>query len=411
MYRMLGANGIYNREGRNLCIWGDRRVQNAPRVLYISYDGALEPLGQSQILPYLRGLASLGASITLISFEKRADIEDMSRVQTLQAELSAQGVRWISMIYHKRPTLLATSFDLLFCMIRAVVLVRRDQVQVIHARSYVPALVAWILKRLLGVRFIFDMRGFWADERVDGGLWPPGGFLYRLAKRLENRLLKDADEVVTLTERARLTVEQWPGIKAPRVTVIPTCVDLERFTLPASSGPPNSSPVFIYTGSLGTWYLLREMLDFIGEVLKRFPYARFQVLTRNRREATNELMKSKLTSDTVMITSVFYKEILRWLTGAHAGLAFYKSGWARQATCPTKVGEYLAMGLPVVVNDEVGVVEEVIGAKGVGVILSEFSTEAYTRALDQLQDLWADPILVSRCRRVAESYFSLQLGG
>jgi len=69
------------------------------------------------------------------------------------------------------------------------------------------------------------------------------------------------------------------------------------------------------------------------------------------------------------------------------------------------------MGFPFIVNGEVGVVEEVIGAKGVGVILSEFSTEAYTRALDQLQDLWADPMLVSRCRRVAESYFSLQLGG
>ena len=29
-----------------------------PRVLYLSYDGALEPLGQSHILPYLRGLAA-----------------------------------------------------------------------------------------------------------------------------------------------------------------------------------------------------------------------------------------------------------------------------------------------------------------------------------------------------------------
>lgn len=381
-----------------------------PRVLYISYDGALEPLGQSQILPYLRRLASLGAAITLISFEKPADTKDPAYVQTLQVELSAQGIGWVPLTYHKRPTLLATSFDLLVGLLWAGNLVRKDRVQIIHARSYVPALMAWLLKRLLGVRFVFDMRGFWVDERVEGELWPSAGFLYRIAKWLEHRFLRDAAEIVTLTQRARLTVEGWPGFKPPRVTVIPTCVDLERFSAPVECGPPNPSPVFIYTGSLGTWYLLVEMLHFIEEVIKRFPHARFILLTRNREEATSELQKTKLTPDTVMITSVSHEEVPRWLGRSHAGLAFYKPGWARQATCPTKVSEYLAMGLPVVVNKEVGDVEEVIDANGVGAVLSEFSTEAYTQALDKLQELWADPMLSSRCRQVAESYFSLQLG-
>jgi len=381
-----------------------------PRILYLSYDGALEPLGRSQVLPYLQGLASLGAAITLISFEKRADTEILGRVQALQADLSARGIHWIPLTYHKSPALLATLYDVLVGLIWAGVLIRRDKLLIVHARSYVPALFACLLKRLLGIRFIFDMRGFWADERVDGALWPPGGFIYRLVKRLENQFLKNADEVVTLTERARLTVEQWPGIKVPRVTVIPTCVDLERFSSPACSSSPNSSPVFVYTGSLGTWYLLREMLDFIEEVIKRFPHARFQILTRNREEATSELNRRSLTQSVVTVTTVDPAQVPRWLARANTGLAFYKPGWARQATCPTKVGEYLAMGLPVVVNKGVGDVEEVIGANGVGVVLSEFSTAAYTRALDQLQKLWADPTLALRCRRVAESHFSLRLG-
>lgn len=282
--------------------------------------------------------------------------------------------------------------------------------QVIHARSYVPALVAWILKRLLGVRFIFDMRGFWADERVDGGLWPPGGFLYRLAKRMENRFLKDADEVVTLTKRARLTVEQWPGIATPQVTVIPTCVELERFSAPVRNGSPNSSPVFIYTGSLGTWYLLGEMLLFVEQAINRFSLTRFLIVTSNLKEAASGLRTVRLAPDAVTVVSVAPSEMPKWLVKAHVGLAFYKPGFARQATCPTKIGEYLAMGLPVVVNDAVGDVREVIGANKVGVILSEFSVEAYGQALDQLQELWADPKLALRCRRVAESFFSLQLG-
>lgn len=381
-----------------------------PKILYLSYDGALEPLGESQILPYLRGLVSLGATITLISFEKRADRESPGRVQNLKVELLAQGIRWIPLTYHRRPVIPATLFDLLVGMVRAGAVVRKNRVQVVHSRSYVPALMAWFLGWILGVKFIFDMRGFWADERVEGGLWSSGGFLYRLVKWLECRFLRDADEIVTLTEKARLTIKRLPGIEASSVTVIPTCVDLARFPVPVRSRSPNSSPVFTYAGSVGTWYLLGEMLRFVKEAINRFSSTRFLLFTRNCEEAARELQNERLSPDVVTITSITPAEVPTSLARADAGLAFYKPGWSRQATCPTKIGEYLAMGLPVVVNDAVGDMKDVIGSNRVGVVLSDFSTEAYSQALDQLNELWTDPNLASRCRGLAETYFSLQLG-
>lgn len=315
------------------------------------------------------------------------------------------------MAYHKRPTLLATSFDLLTALVCAGAVVMRDQIQVVHARSYVPAVVAWMLKRLLGMRFIFDMRGFWADERVEASLWPSKGVLYRVVKRLEHRFLRDADKIVTLTERARLTVERWPGIEASRVTVIPTCVDLARFAGPADPRPPKPSPVFVYTGSVGTWYLLDEMLRFVLEAKSRFPSTRFLLLGRGDGDIiAAALRRARLGPETVTVASVASGEVPAWLARAHAGLAFYKPGWSRQATSPTKIGEYLAMGLPVVVNDAVGDMKEVIGTGEVGAVLSEFSTDAYGLALDRLGKLWDDPTLASRCRRTAESRFSLETG-
>ena len=41
-------------------------------LLYISYDGMLEPLGQSQVIAYLERLTDL-ARIHIVSFEKPAD--------------------------------------------------------------------------------------------------------------------------------------------------------------------------------------------------------------------------------------------------------------------------------------------------------------------------------------------------
>jgi hypothetical protein len=40
------------------------------RVLFISYNGMLDPLGQTQVIPYLRELAKRGVSFTLLSFER-----------------------------------------------------------------------------------------------------------------------------------------------------------------------------------------------------------------------------------------------------------------------------------------------------------------------------------------------------
>jgi glycosyltransferase involved in cell wall biosynthesis len=112
----------------------------------------------------------------------------------------------------------------------------------------------------------------------------------------------------------------------------------------------------------------------------------------------------------VSVLSADFADVPRWLGRADAGLAFYKPGWSRQATCPTKIGEYLATGLPVVVNDAVGDMEEVVGTNEVGVVLSEFTADAYRSALDRLEKLWADPDLAARCRQIAESRFSLDLG-
>lgn len=378
-------------------------------VLYISYDGILEPLGQSQVLPYLEKLSDRGARFILLSFEKPSDVGS-TILRDTKARMAAAGIRWVPLRYHKRPVLLATGFDLLRGMLRGVIIVVRERVGVVHCRSYVASLIGWLLKRWLGVRFLFDMRGFWADERVEGGLWHSGSLLYRLTKRLERRFLNDSDEIVTLTERARSEVERRQGIPAGRISVIPTCVDLDKFIPPATIRPDISSPVFIYTGSVGTWYLLSEMLRFVKQAIRRFSRARFLLLTRNHDEASLEIERARLLPSAVTVASVPPAEVPIWLARAHAGLAFYKPGVGRQGTCPTKVGEYLAMGLPVVVNDAVGDMEQIIGGNGVGTVLSRFTPESYDRALQELERLWADPTLASRCRSVAESHFSLEMG-
>src|ERR1041384_8012227 len=85
------------------------------RVLFISYNGMLEPLGQTQVLPYLREMSKRGVQFTLLSFEKDNAFTDQGRMTCLELKqrLQKERIDWHWLRYHQRPSLPATMYDVL----------------------------------------------------------------------------------------------------------------------------------------------------------------------------------------------------------------------------------------------------------------------------------------------------------
>ncbi len=85
------------------------------RVLYISYNGMLDPLGQTQVIPYLRELAKRGVQFTLLSFERPAAFagDGVRKREELDQELRKHGIEWHWLRYHQRPSVPATIYDVL----------------------------------------------------------------------------------------------------------------------------------------------------------------------------------------------------------------------------------------------------------------------------------------------------------
>ena len=142
-------------------------------VLYISYNGMLDPLGQSQVIPYLRELAGRGVRFTLLSFERSAALQanGSRKCEALQLSLAASGIEWHWLRYHQRPSLPATTYDVIAGIRYAKDLARRNAIEMVHARSHIPATIGLALKKRLGVKLIFDLRGLMAEEYVDAEHW------------------------------------------------------------------------------------------------------------------------------------------------------------------------------------------------------------------------------------------------
>src|SRR5581483_10245831 len=68
------------------------KIMSKKEILYISYDGLTDQLGQSQILPYLQGLSAKGFSITVISCEKPSAYN--KHVKEIKKITESAGINW-----------------------------------------------------------------------------------------------------------------------------------------------------------------------------------------------------------------------------------------------------------------------------------------------------------------------------
>ena len=61
--------------------------------LFITYDGLLDPLGKSQIIPYLKSITNSKRKIKIISFEKNRNVE-FKKINLMRQDLIKSNIIW-----------------------------------------------------------------------------------------------------------------------------------------------------------------------------------------------------------------------------------------------------------------------------------------------------------------------------
>jgi glycosyltransferase involved in cell wall biosynthesis len=379
-------------------------MADGSRILFLTYDGLEDHIAQSQILPYVEGLAARGWKMTVVSHEKANTASE-----ALAARLRTAGIRWIRERYHRGRVVTSLPRHVSAAVAAgAREAFREGRFDIVHARSYLPGIAASILARSVGARFLFDMRGFWVDEKIDAGNWQRGA-MFDAGKRVERHLFGRADGVISLTNAGRDELMGWPELmrrKTP-ISVIPTCVDLERFE-PARP-PRGSRPLRMgYVGSLGERYPIEGMARVFARIRKARPDARWSILTHADPKIVHEACaRVGVSSDAVDVTMVSFEDVPRHLASMDVTISFVKPSFATLATCPTKFAESLATGLPVVVNEGIGDCAALVRNHRVGAV-TDLSVGSLERAADEVLALLTDPELAARCRKVAREHFDLE---
>lgn len=379
------------------------------KALYLSYTGLLEPLGRSQILAYLLRLSD-EYQFTIVSFEKANDFSEAAKVEALREECVSYGIDWQPKIYHHKPRLLATLWDLWILFHATWTLSRSGRAELVHCRSYIPAIAALLVGKITKLPFVFDMRALWLDEMIDAGRLDRDSVIHKILVWLESKLLKDAAHVVSLTQAAvdYLQIQQ-PHLKSQKFSVITTCVDLSKFITRKDGNSPKK------LGTMGTvisgWYHLDWLFLTLQTQMKKDKEANFKIVTRDSEQKLRQMASQYGIEDSRLeITSSDPNDIADNIADLKAGLLYFTAGISKLGSAPTRMGEFLACGIPVIGNRGVGDMADLIEHYKVGVVIEDGSQQSIDNALTSLDILYQDDSLAKRCRSAAETYFSADAG-
>lgn len=384
---------------------------SAPSVLYLVYWGVAEPLGQALVLPSVKRLAARGVRITLVTFDKAEDLERADEIARIREDLRSRQIRWISLRYHKSPQVPAKIWDAVCGWARSIAAQLEERMEIVHARTFVGGLMGMALAPLLRARLIYHNEGFYADEQVDGGVWALGSTRYHAARYLEGQLYERARGIIALSERAQRRIGALPAVRKKQIPVIvvPSAVDLERFRCPSEPVLAKNGLSLVYTGGIGARYRFGSAVQFVRAACRELGQVHLRVLTRQDRASVESVLDSAgLARQTWSVDFVPHGAMPAELVRHEAGLYFVATGSSTAGTSPTRVGEYWACGLPVVITPDVSDTEEVIRRERVGVIVREESDAGYCESIKELRELLADGEIRARCRRAAEAHYALE---
>ncbi len=268
-----------------------------------------------------------------------------------------------------------------------------------------------------------DIREFYADSRIDGGIWNSNNFFYKAIynyfKRKEKEEIENCDGIVCLTRAAERIIKDWPEYQEQiPLEVIPCSVDLDLFN-PGKINPGTKKAlredlnikdndfVISYLGSIGGWYLTDEMMKFCKMLSDKIPDSRFLFITPHQHKIIFETAgKFGIPHEKIIVKHAQRLEVPLFLSLSNYSIFFIKPCYSKQSSSPTKHGEIMAMGIPVITNSGVGDVAEILKKYNSGFIVDDFSDSVYDSIIDSM--LFSKVFNKDEIKRGAEEVYSLE---
>ena len=226
--------------------------------------------------------------------------------------------------------------------------------------------------------FVLDVRGYWPAEFLymegieDESVIPPGQLAaYNQSVNALITALEAADGVITVSKNLEsLLRELCSGVG--QINVVPCGVSaLHDFSSRNSTrlllGVSENDTLLVYSGGYARYQHLEDLVvPFFRLLLSLDSNIKILILSQDVEKIRELVMKEDADGRFIFKTAP-QAEVANYLSACDLGFLLRKESLVNRLAQPVKVGEYLAAGVPVCVEGEVGGVTEKLVTYGAGI--------------------------------------------
>lgn len=329
-------------------------------ILFITWDSERSNYLESLFFPILNGLQSKGYKCHVMQFSW-ANRSEVQRIAALANQLE---IPYTQIPIHRKPH---AGIGAIWTVYKGVAKIKeyiqKHKIQILMPRSIMPAMMinrlgSWLQRQ--GVSIIYDADGLSIEERVDFSGLKPGSFRYLQQKKEEKKILHLATKVLTRSQKAIKYLQENHGLKTiDKFYVVSNGRDVDFFKRNADQrkcwrkqwGLREEDMLLAYTGSLGAPYAWERMLEYFSWLRQVSPQAQFLVLTR---EDPQTLVIPKQLQASIRMVHGAFGTIPSYLSAADLGISLRTQALSLLGLAPIKIGEYLLMGLPLILSPGLG---------------------------------------------------------
>jgi hypothetical protein len=387
-------------------------------VLLFIYNSFKDPLFQNILFSYIKAIQAQESdfSFHVITFEQPEYQISLDELPQIHTDLATSHVFWYPQTFHTgRLLMLKKAWDLMVSFYTVGKLHIRHRISLIFAFANVSAAFSLVLSRLFRMKLLIYSYEPHSEFMSELGVWSRKSIQYKSLSYLEEKAGAYADVILTGTRFMVERLQKRYGHN--HVFRAPTGVDESFFRFAPEAREQlrhrfkiGSRKALLYLGKFGDLYYKEEVVAFFSGLYQCDSNLFFMVVTRfDHEEVKGWFEKYSIPPDAYLITgNLPFEEVPAFMSAADIGISAVPPSPSQKFRSPTKVGEYLMCGLPIITCE--GVSEDDLYAKGerVGIVVPYFEKRTGKASYPEVRDLLNEnpDMLRQRCRQVGITYRS-----
>ncbi len=384
--------------------------KNDRRNILFIVDGSItNPILQSQGLPFLYNLNSLSFSVNVLSFENpKWSGGKISEIEKIKSHFDDR-IHFYPLEISKKGLLPSWFYTSSIGVKTAKILVKKNDVKLLHARSFLPAFISIIIKIFFipSIKVLYDCRGVFIDEQIVKGKIRRNSLKEIILRLFEKVIIHKSSFIVLVSEQFKLYYAKLYGKKILKKTLVINNKTLNRGISKEHflNFRSKNKIIGVYSGSAADWQNINQLFELFKFCVDSFSDILFKIITYNKKEFSELLSKYPELKDKVELNFKDPDEVFDTLKMCNFGILLRDNNLINNVASPLKFAEYLAAGLPVLISEGVGDTEKIIKNNKIGAVIYD---NDYKTAISEIKNLLFDEKVIDRCLMIASKEFDIR---